>query len=67
MISTTVMIKLGHVKGNKMIDMQLSNNKLYKRGVEILMKELNINKNNAEKLIDKYNNVRKSISNYKNE
>ena len=40
MISTTVMIKLGHVKGNKMIDMQLSNNKLYKRGIEILMKEL---------------------------
>jgi len=67
MISTTVMIKLGHVKGNKMIDMQLSNNKLYKRGIEILMKELNINKNHAEKLIDKYKSVRKSISNYKNE
>ena len=64
MISTAVMIKLGHVKGNKMIDMQLSNNKLYKRGVKILMRELNIDKNNAEKLINKYKSVRESLSNY---
>ena len=67
MISTTVMIKLGHVKGNKMIDMQLSNNKLYKRGVKILMRELNIDKNNAEKLINKYKSLRKSLSHYNDE
>ena len=67
MISTAVMIKLGHVKGNKMIDMQLNNNKLHDRGIKILMKELNINKKKAEKLIDKHKSIRKSISNYKYE
>ena len=67
MISTTVMIKLGHVKGNKMIDMQLNNNKLHNRGIKILMKELNVDKKKAEKLIDKYKSIRKSISNYKHE
>ena len=67
MISTTVMIKLGHVKGNKMIDMQLSNNKLYDRGTKILMKELDIDKKIAEKLINKYKSLRKSLSNYNNE
>ncbi len=49
MISTAVMIKLGHVKGNKMIDMQLNNNKLYDRGINILMKELNIDKKKSRK------------------
>ena len=67
MISTAVMIKLGHVKGNKMIDMQLNNNKLHDRGINILMKELNIDKKKAEKLIDKHKSIRKSISNYKYE
>ena len=67
MISTSLMIKLGHVKGNKMIDMQLSNNKLYDRGTKILMKELDIDKKIAEKLINKYKSLRKSLSNYNNE
>src|SRR3546814_15248842 len=39
MISTTVMIRLGRVKGNKMVDMQLSNHKLKQRGIAILMEE----------------------------
>ena len=44
MISTTVMIKLGRVKGNRMVNMQLSNQKLVDRGVQMLIDELHINK-----------------------
>ena len=40
MISTSVMIKLGRVKGNKMVDMQLSNDKLVGRGIRMIMEEL---------------------------
>ncbi|HZW63031.1 MAG TPA: N-acetylmuramic acid 6-phosphate etherase [Flavobacteriaceae bacterium] len=64
MISTTVMIKLGHVKGNKMIDMQLSNHKLVDRGVKMIAKELNINLTEATELLTKYKNVREAITNY---
>ena len=42
MISTSIMIGLGRVKGNKMVDMQLSNNKLVDRGTKMVMKELGI-------------------------
>ncbi|MGY8989124.1 MAG: N-acetylmuramic acid 6-phosphate etherase, partial [Flavobacteriales bacterium] len=42
MISTSVMIKLGKVKGNKMVDMQLSNNKLVNRGTKMIMKEIGV-------------------------
>lgn len=58
MISTTVMIKLGRVKGNKMVDMQLSNNKLVDRGIRMLMKELEIDAAKAEELLKKYGSVR---------
>jgi N-acetylmuramic acid 6-phosphate etherase len=61
MISTSVMIKLGHVKGNKMVDMQLTNNKLIKRGTAILMEELHINAFEAGSLLNKYGNVRKAL------
>ncbi len=61
MISTTVMVKLGRVKGNKMVDMQLTNNKLIKRGTSILMEELNINSLEAGSLLNKYGNVRKAL------
>ncbi|QCX38213.1 N-acetylmuramic acid 6-phosphate etherase [Aureibaculum algae] len=64
MITTTIMIQLGKVKGNKMIDMQLSNNKLVDRGHKMLMKELNIERPVAETLIKKYGNVRNAINNY---
>lgn len=63
MISTSVMIKLGHVLGNKMVDMQLSNHKLQKRAVEMLMKISNISQEKAQKLIDTHGNVRKAIQN----
>jgi N-acetylmuramic acid 6-phosphate etherase len=64
MISTAVMIQLGRVKGNKMVDMQLSNNKLVKRGIQMLMGELSISYEEAKELLDKYGNVRNAINNF---
>jgi N-acetylmuramic acid 6-phosphate etherase len=64
MISTSVMIKLGKVKGNKMVDMQLSNNKLVDRGTKMIMNELNISLEEAQNLLGKYKNVRIAIHNY---
>lgn len=61
MISTSTMIRLGRVKGNKMVDMQLSNEKLVSRGITMLMKDLNISQREATKLLDKHKNVRKAI------
>lgn len=61
MISTSVMIKLGRVKGNKMVDMQLSNNKLVDRGTLMVAKELKINYEKANKLLLKYGSVRKAV------
>lgn len=65
MLSTASMIQLGKVKGNKMVDMQLSNNKLVERGQNMLVKELNIDKKKASELLEKYGNVRNAIQNYK--
>lgn len=65
MISTTVMIKLGRVRGNKMIDMQLSNKKLVKRGVKMIMHEINVNEEIATKLLLEYKSVRNAIDQYK--
>lgn len=62
MISTTTMIQLGKVKGNKMIDMKLSNNKLLDRGTKMIMSELNISETEANKLLLKYKNVREAIN-----
>lgn len=65
MISTSTMIQLGRVKGNKMVDMQLSNHKLVGRAVRMIMEELSISEAEAESLLEKYKNVRNSIENYK--
>lgn len=65
MISTSVMIKLGRVKGNKMVDMQLSNNKLIDRGTLILAKNLNVEYDLAKELLVKHGSVRKAMENYK--
>lgn len=67
MISTSVMIQLGRVRGNKMVEMQLTNNKLIDRGTKMLMEELQISEKEATKLLNKYKNVRVAIQNYKNE
>ncbi|WP_417357091.1 N-acetylmuramic acid 6-phosphate etherase [Flavobacterium sp.] len=66
MISTAVMIQLGRVKGNKMVDMQLSNHKLVDRGVRMIMDELNVSREEAAKLLQEHQNVRKAIESYGN-
>lgn len=65
MISTSVMIKLGHVKGNKMVDMQLSNAKLVERAVRMLMSEIEVDRKLAERLIHDHGSVRTAIDQYK--
>ena len=60
-ISTTLMIKLGKVKGNKMVDMQLANNKLIDRAEKILMEELKIDLAKAKALLKENKSVRKSL------
>jgi N-acetylmuramic acid 6-phosphate etherase len=61
MISTSVMIKLGHVVGNKMVDMQLSNHKLQKRAVEMLIKLSGLTQEEAQNKINEYGNVRRAL------
>lgn len=64
MLSTSVMIRLGRVKGNQMVDMQLSNNKLVDRGVRMLIKALDISRERAQKLLESEGSVRKAIEAY---
>ena len=66
MISTSVMIQLGRVKGNKMVDMQLSNNKLVDRGTRMVMDALQIDASEANELLLEHGSVRNAVSNYKN-
>ncbi|MEO1516681.1 MAG: N-acetylmuramic acid 6-phosphate etherase [Bacteroidota bacterium] len=65
MISTSVMIRLGRVRGNKMVDMQLSNSKLRERGARMLMNELNISQEKASVLLEKYGSVRSVLAAHK--
>jgi N-acetylmuramic acid 6-phosphate etherase len=65
MLTTSVMIKLGRVKGNKMVDMQLSNLKLVDRGVRMLMQNLNIEHAIAETLLKEHGSVRKAMEAFK--
>ena len=67
MISTAAMIQLGRVKGNKMVDMQLSNNKLVDRGTRMLMEALHIMEDEAAFLLKKHGTVRGAINAYQNE
>lgn len=64
MISTATMIKLGRVKGNKMLDMQLTNNKLIDRGTNMLVKQLNIPYKEALSLLKKHKSVRLVLKAY---
>jgi len=61
MISTSIMIKLGRVKGNRMVDMQLSNNKLVDRGTKMVMEQLGVDYKRANELLLKYGSVRNAI------
>ncbi|MFO8002132.1 MAG: N-acetylmuramic acid 6-phosphate etherase, partial [Marinilabilia sp.] len=64
MITTTLMIKMGKVKGNKMINMQLTNKKLIQRGTRMLIDELNLDKESAKDLLLRYGSVNKAIEGY---
>jgi len=64
MISTSLMIGLGRVKGNKMVDMQLSNNKLVDRGTKMIMEELGIDYKKAQALLEQHGSVRKAVDAY---
>ena len=66
MITTGVMIRLGRIKGNKMVDMQLTNKKLEQRGVRMLMHELSIEEDTATELLEKHGSVRAAIEAYAN-
>jgi len=65
MISTAVMIKLGRVKGNKMVDMQLTNNKLIDRGVKMIMEATGVSYAEAEQLLSQHGSVRKAVASRK--
>ncbi|RXR16288.1 N-acetylmuramic acid 6-phosphate etherase [Flavobacterium amnicola] len=65
MISTAAMIQLGRVKGNKMVDMQLSNVKLIDRGVRMIMGEIPVSYEEAEKLLKENGSVRKAVESFK--
>lgn len=61
MLSTGVMIQLGRVKGNRMVDMQLTNNKLVNRGTLMVMTETGLDEKTAADLLKKYGSVRKAV------
>lgn len=67
MITTASMIQLGRVKGNRMVDMQLSNNKLVDRGTKMVMDSLNVSEFEASILLDRHKSVRDAIKAYLNE
>jgi N-acetylmuramic acid 6-phosphate etherase len=61
MISTSLMIKLGRVKGNRMVDMQLSNHKLWNRGIDMVVELLGVSSEEAKSLLEKHGSVRNVI------
>jgi N-acetylmuramic acid 6-phosphate etherase len=65
MISTATMIQLGKVKGNKMVDMQLSNDKLVDRGVKMIMSEIPVDYEKASQLLKEFGSVRKAVEEFK--
>ena len=67
MISTALMIKMGRVQGNSMVDMQLTNKKLVTRGTSMIMLELKVDAETAENLLHQYGSVRRVIEGYKQE
>ena len=61
MISTSVMIKLGRVQGNKMVDMQLSNNKLIDRAIRMIQHKTGLNLDESKKMLEEHGSVRKVL------
>jgi N-acetylmuramic acid 6-phosphate etherase len=66
MITTSTMIQLGHVKGNKMVDMQLKNDKLVDRAQRMVMNELNVSLETAKDLLAKNKSIREAIKAFQN-
>ena len=64
MITTSIMIKMGRVKGNKMVNMQLTNVKLIERGTRMIVEELNIQTEEARRLLLLHGSVKKVIENF---
>jgi N-acetylmuramic acid 6-phosphate etherase len=64
MISTSIMIQLGRVKGNKMVDMQLSNEKLVDRAIRMVCEEIPVTREAAQALLEKHTSVRASVEAY---
>ena len=65
MITTSVMIQLGRVKGNKMVNMQLSNQKLVDRGTRMIVEELGLEYNRAKALLLMHGSVKKAVDEYR--
>ena len=61
MISTTAMIQMGYVKGNLMVDMQLSNDKLVERGIRMIMETKAVSSKRAKTYLKNHGSVRKAI------
>lgn len=66
MISTSLMIRLGKVRGNKMVDMQLSNEKLVERGTRMIMNETGVDHATARELLQEHGSVRNAVDFYRN-
>ena len=66
MITTSVMIQLGRVKGNKMVNMQLSNKKLIDRGTRMIVEELGLDYGKARDLLLMHGSVKKAVDAYRN-
>ena len=67
MISTTVMIRLGRVRGNKMVDMQLSNQKLVERGTRMIREETGLDADSARELLLSKGSVRGAVDHFRKE
>jgi N-acetylmuramic acid 6-phosphate etherase len=66
MISTAVMVGMGRVKGSKMVDMQLTNEKLVNRGIRMVKEQTGVNDDLALELLTKHGSVRKAVDFYNN-
>ena len=65
MITTATMIKMGRVKGNKMVNMQLSNAKLVDRGTRMVVDELGLSYDEAKRLLLMHGSVKKAVDAYR--
>ena len=66
MISTAVMIQLGRVRGNRMVNMEITNKKLQDRGTRMIVSELGVSYSHARTLLALHGSVQKAIDAYKN-